>query len=286
MPAHAPWLSRIALLAAIALVAGGISLTAADKPTSKALLDSASAYVVTFVQRFANVVSEEIYVQKWSTDGGVLLSQRKLRSDLLLSRPLSSTPYFAFREVMEVDGKAMSETESRLVNLLAKPTQNAIEEAAKITLESARYNLGNLQRTVNQPFFGLILLQESYQKRFTYSVDKVERDLGDEVWIMQFKESGRPTFVRGSGGKDLPIRGRFWIDAGSGLVLRTEVLMEDQQQKSEITTNFRMNDRFKVAVPVEMKEQYSLKGNQGRITATATYQNFRQFEIETVEAPK
>jgi hypothetical protein len=277
---------RIVLLAAAALAAAGVSLAAANKPTSNALLDVAAAYVASFVQRFANVVSEEIYVQKWSTDGGVLLSQRQLRSDLLLTRPTTASPYYAFREVMEVDGKTISESESRLVRLFAKPSPNAVQEAEAITLESARYNLGNLQRTVNQPFFGLVLLQASYQKRFTYVVDKVERDLGEDVWIMQFKESQRPTFVRGSAGKDLPVRGRFWIAAGSGQVLRTELLMEDNQQKCEITTTFRMNDRFQVAVPVEMKEQYSLKGNRGRIQATATYQNFRQFEIETIEAPK
>ena len=165
---------RIALLAATALAAAGVSLAAADKPSQKALLDAAAAYVATFVQRFSNVVAEEIYVQKWSTDGGVLLSQRQLRSDLLLTRPTTATPYYAFREVMEVDGKTMSESESRLVRLFAKPSPNAIEEAEAITLESARYNLGNLQRTVNQPFFGLILLQASYQKRFTHSVDKID----------------------------------------------------------------------------------------------------------------
>ena len=286
MPAQAPIVQRVTLLAVTALAAAGVSLVAADKPASTALLDVAAAYVATFVQRFANVISEEIYLQKWSTDGGVLLSQRQLRSDLLLTRPPTSTPYYAFREVMEVDGKTMNESESRLVRLFAKPSPNAIEEAEAITLESARYNLGNLQRTVNQPFFGLILLQASYRKRFTYSVDKVDRDFGEDVWIMQFKESQRPTFVRGSAGKDLPLRGRVGIAAGSGRVLRTALVLEDNQQKCEITTTFRMNDRFQVAVPVEMKEQYSLKGNRGRISATATYQNFRQFEIETVEAPK
>ena len=285
MPVQAPH-TRAVLLAVTALAAAGVSLAAADKPASQTLLDAAAAYVSTFVQRFANVVSEEIYVQKWSTDGGVLLSQRQLRSDLLLTRPAAATVYYTFREVMEVDGKTMSESESRLVQLFAKPSPNAIQDAEAITLESARYNLGNLQRTVNQPFFGLILLQPGYQKRFQYSVDKVEREFGEDVWIMQFKESQRPTFVRGSGGKDLPVRGRFWIAAGSGQVLKTELLMEDNQQKSEIVTTFRMNERFQVAVPVEMKEQYSLKGNRGRINATATYQNFRQFEIETVEAPK
>jgi hypothetical protein len=281
------------LLAAVSarLITGGLAvllaaatLTAADKPTSKALLDVASTYLFDFVERFSNVVAEEKYVQTWSTNSGVMMARRELRSDFLLTKPKNASAWMTFRDVFEVDGASVRDQEERLVELFLKPSPKAAEEISVIAIESARYNIGNLQRTINQPLFGLILLQRSNQNRFTYSVDKNDKDVGRNVWIMQYKESARPTYVRGSSDKDLPARGRVWIDSVNGHVMKTELLLEDNFQKAELTSTFRPDERFGISVPTEMKEQYSIKGNGGKIQGVATYQRFRRFEIRLDES--
>jgi hypothetical protein len=257
---------------------------AADKPTYKALLDLASTYLFDFVERFSNVVAEEKYVQTWSTNSGVLMARRELRSDFLLTKPKNAGAWMTFRDVFEVDGAPVRDQEERLVELFLKPSPKAAEEISVIATESARYNLGNIQRTINQPLFGLILLQRTNQSRFTYSVDKNDKDVGRDVWIVQFKESARPTYVRGSSGKDLPSRGRVWIDSVNGHIMKTELLLEDNFQKAELTSTFRPDERFGISVPTEMKEQYSLKGNGGKIQGVATYQRFRRFEVRLDES--
>jgi hypothetical protein len=269
---------------ALGVLLAATTLAAADKPTSKALLDLASTYLFDFVERFSNVVAEEKYVQTWSTNSGVMMAKRELRSDFLLTKPKNASAWMTFRDVFEVDGAAVRDQEERLVELFLKPSPKAAEEISVIAIESARYNIGNIQRTINQPLFGLILLQRSNQSRFTYSVDKNDKDVGRNVWIVQYKESARPTYVRGSSGKDLPARGRVWIDSVNGHIVKTELLLEDNFQKAELTSTFRPDDRFGISVPTEMKEQYSIKGNGGKIQGIATYQRFRQFEISLDES--
>jgi hypothetical protein len=141
-----------------------------------------------------------------------------------------------------------------------------------------------VQRTINQPLFTMIFLQPSYNAKFVYSVDKIdEQGIGANTWILQFKEIARPTVVRGTGNKDLPAKGRFWIDAQTGRVARTEIQLEDNLQSAQLTTTFGPDERFPIDVPKEMKEQYSVKGNGGHVTGVATYGRFRQFEITTTE---
>jgi hypothetical protein len=269
---------------AVAVLLAATTVAAADKPTSKGLLDLASTYLFDFVERFSNVVAEEKYVQTWSTNSGVMMARRELRSDFLLTKPKNAAAWMTFRDVFEVDGAAVRDQEERLVELFLKPSPKAAEEISVIAVESARYNIGNIQRTINQPLFGLILLQRSNQNRFTYSVDKNDKDVGRNVWIVQYKESARPTYVRGSSGKDLPARGRVWIDSVNGHVMKTELLLEDNFQKAELTSTFRPDERFGISVPTEMKEQYSIKGNGGKIQGVATYQRFRRFEVRLDES--
>jgi hypothetical protein len=281
------WLRRAAFASACAVA---ISLTTTDrlsaadtKPTSKVLLDLAARYVSTFVQRFTNVVAEETYVQDWKTNAGVLLVHRELKGDFLLTRPTPTAPWLAFRDVFEVDGASVRDHDDRLMELFLKPSAKAMEEAATIAVESARYNVSNVQRTINQPLFTMIFLQPSYNAKFAYSVDKIDKAIGANTWILQFKEVARPTVVRGTGNKDLPAKGRFWIDAETGRVARTEIQLEDNLQSAQLTTSFAPDERFQIDVPKEMKEQYAVKGNGGHVTGVATYGHFRQFEITTTE---
>ena len=141
-----------------------------------------------------------------------------------------------------------------------------------------------MQRTVNQPLFVFIFLQPDYQTRFSYSLDRLDRSSGPNVWIVEYRETSRPTVIRGTGDKDLPARGRFWIDRTTGRIVRTELSLEDNLQTAQISTIFRHDDAFQIAVPVEMEEQYSVRGSAGKVSARATYPRFFRFEVRTQES--
>jgi hypothetical protein len=270
-------------LAAAALITTRGLVAAETKPTSKTLLDAASHYVATFVERFTNVVAEEHYIQDWKTNAGVLLVHRELKGDFLLTRPAPAAPWLAFRDVFEVDGEKVRDHDDRLTALFLKPAATAMEEVQAIALESARYNVSNVSRTINQPLFTMIFLQPGYHAKFAYSVEKLDKSVGPDVWILQYKETARPTIVRGTMNRDLPAKGRFWIDAQTGRVAKTEIQLEDNLQSAQLTTTFAADDRFQIDVPQEMREQYAVKGNGGKVTGVATYGRFRQFEITTTE---
>ncbi len=71
---------------------------------------------------------------------------------------------------------------------------------------------------------------------------------------------------------DLPARGRVWIDETGGRVLQTELVLSDSDI---VVTSFRVDDRFQIAVPVELRESYWFAGQD--VTGVARYDGFRRF---------
>ena len=106
------------------------------------------------------------------------------------------------------------------------------------------------------------------------------------MWIVEYKETARPTLIRGTKDRDLPARGRVWIDATTGGILRTELDLEDNLQSAHIVALFRSDDHLRINVPEEMEEQYSVKGLAGKVSGLATYGGFREFAITTEGALK
>src|SRR6185503_13846800 len=123
----------------------------------------------------------------------------------------------------EVDGQKVRDREGRLAKLFLQKSTTAMDQASQITLESARYNLGAMQRTVNQPILSLVFLQPDMQSRFRFSLGKRDLAAGENVWIVEFKEVGRPTLVRGARDGDVPATGRYWIDVDTGRVVKTDL---------------------------------------------------------------
>jgi hypothetical protein len=244
----------------------------------------AGRYVNTFITRFSNVVAEETYLQESTTGstsrGGL---RRELKSDFLLVLPPDSGLWIPFRDVFEVDGRPVRDREERLTKILLEPTASALDRANRIAQESARYNLdSNVKRTVNNPLLALAFLQADSQPRFRYTLDRRDPAEGAAVWILEFREQQRPTFVKGAFDKDLPVRGRCWIDEASGRVIRTEIVLEDPSVGARITTDFRQDERFRIDVPVRMTESYKLTTGR-EVTGVATYGRFRRFDVSTNE---
>ena len=209
-----------------------------------------------------------------------------MKSDFLLVK-IGPAEWLPFRDVYEVDGQKVRDREGRLAKLFLQGSATSMEQARQISLESARYNLGAMQRTINTPILSLLYLQLDVQSGFRFTVGKRDLDAGENVWIVDYKETARPTLVRGARDLDIPSSGRFWIDAESGRVVKTELSLDTPGIRARLTTTFRRDDKFQIDVPFEMSERYSL--DRGTVTATATYGRFRRFDVtsdETFQPPK
>jgi formylglycine-generating enzyme required for sulfatase activity len=284
-----------------------VLLLAAPQPPAKAdlegVLNRAGWYLDYFVDEFENVVAEENYIQDSSqllpttspASGGrgaiapppsaaemLRARHRDLRSDFLLVKSPDTQALVPFRDVIQVDGIVVRDREARLAKLFLTESADAMNRAERIQQEGARYNLGNMRSTLGNPVLALGVLQQSYQARFHFTLAKEDRTFGPAVAVVDYKEVGSPAMIRGEAGRDLPAHGRLWIDSATGRVLKTELQVEQPAVRATITTTFQAEDKSGIAVPQEMREQYTFP-NGNRVNTVANYGRFRRFDVSAAE---
>src|SRR4030095_1630624 len=197
--------------------------SAEQEPSLNDALRHAATYVANFQRQLSTIVAEETYVQEIKHQqtalGNPILLPRRLRSDLMLVRPEHSERYVEFRDVFEVDGSGVRDRDDRLTRLVNDPRGGA--QLSAIIRESARYNIGNIERNVNTPLLPLQFLDAAHQPRFTFKRelrsgpvlrDSSSRVIADaplfkvntETWVIAYQERRKNTMVRTPMGDDLP----------------------------------------------------------------------------------
>jgi hypothetical protein len=171
-----------------------------------------------------------------------------------------------------VDGRQVRDSESRLVELLTAPADEARAFAARFVAENSRYSLEGWP-VINDPLIALSLLQDEYRHRFAFSLDGGNSER--EVAVIRFREQTRPTLLKTPRG-DVVLQGRFWIARQTGQISQTELAMG---RNATITTTFAYDEGLQMHVPQEMRELYPTRFATGR----ARYSNFRTFQIQTDE---
>ena len=211
---------------------------------------------------------------------------RRLVSDFMLVRLKEDEPWTPFRDVITVDGKPVRDRDARLERLFLQANAEAVRNAARISDEGARYNLGRLRRTVNVPVLALEFLRPRNAARCRFQEPRRERIDGEDAWKIEFKEQDNgTTLVRdGRNDQNVPAAGTFWIRASDGAVMRTIVRIGNAITNSEIDVRYCGAAPLPVLVPCRMAEKYYNRGEQ--ITGVATYSNVRQFTVTTSESIK
>jgi hypothetical protein len=279
----------IAAIASTSVLAGPRAQS--SEPSLATVLDRAAAYVARFQQRLSRVVAEEHYVQDWrSTREGDTrrLAHRELRSDLILMQVGGDTSWTEFRDVFEVDGRAIRPRDGRLEDLLQHATDLA--QASTIVAEGARFNIGDVERNVNTPLFSLRFLERGNQRRFKFTRasdstrtsepsgpapdDRVFR-VSTEVWVIAYREAQTPTLIRTAQRKNQPATGRFWIEPASGRVLVSELTVGDRNMRATIDVSFQSEPLLDMLVPVAMRERYEARRSKTVLDGRATYGRFR-----------
>jgi hypothetical protein len=256
-----------------------------QRPVSPALaevLARSGAYVLTFEKAFSNVVCEELYEQRMMPTGPGqrrFALDRTLRSDFTVVQVPGGTEWLPFRDVFEVDGRAVRDRDDRLSRLFLAPSAETLQRARAIVGESNRYNIGGLNRTINVPVLAFEVLRPEAQPRFQFTAAKRERGDPPAVEVVAFRETARPSFVKGPNGGDMPSTGRLWIDRATGTVRKTELVIDTMVVRAEITATFGDHPGFDVAVPLEMDEEYTDRGKPV-VTGRAVYSKFRTFGVD------
>ena len=278
-----------AVILCIVFVAPLLAARAADEPSLKLALQRSAAYAADYHQRFTALVAEERYVQRTEferppiADGNLPVRQeRLLRSDYFILRDFGeSGSWLGVREVLEVDGEPVTVDRERLQALLEDTTRPLASRVRALADLQAKYNLGEVYRTINVPTLPLEFLLPDRQPRFHFKHAGQTVFHDRPVWIVSFNERDRPTIIRTPQGQDIPSSGSFWIDGDTGAVLRSELRTGEipgRPLRTIILVSYSHNARFDMLLPDDMNELY-LTGRT-HIEGHAVYSNYRRWEAE------
>jgi hypothetical protein len=307
---------RPIVLVCVVITLAAANQAAAQKPALAAVLERAGVYVTAFERQLSGIVAEERYVQEvltFSTRRGcrgnatyasVLECQgqlvnpvrTELRSDLLLVRPAGAASWAEFRDVFEADGRPVRDRTERLTRLFLEDAPEGRKQIGRILDESSRFNIGEIARNINTPLFALQILEPANRPRFKFkrsSSRALATFTGDttptaafrvsvDVWIVEYEEARAGTIIKTAGLKDLPARGRFWIEPDSGRILMSELIARDRGLRGTIDVSYQSEPLLGCLVPIEMREDYQDRRG-AHITAHATYGRFRQFQVKVDE---
>ena len=268
-----------------------------------AVLARAATYLDRYAEQMTGVVVEESYVQdvfvvnrfgyRIAVPKGP--SHRTLKSDLLLVRPVGSDNWLQFRDVFEVDGRPVRDRNDRLVKLFLEPSKSTQAQTDKIVKESARYNIGEVERTINLPVLAMTFLARRTQPGFEFNFGGFASPPElpkqpvfippPDTTVIGFTETQVRSFITSPQGKNLKSRGRFWISLPTGRVMMSELVVDDFTLRATIHVAYAVRPGLDVPVPVEMHEVYFNQVNNSRVQGHATYaKNFRRFDVRTDEA--
>ena len=285
---------RFGCVAIAALALLGARPAPPPEPTLDTVLRRAAAYVEEFHRKLSRLVAEERYTQTCETissgrrGGATERDERVLLSDLLLLKPAGADDWLQYRDVFEVDGRPVRERGARLPTLLADRSASAAAQVERIRRDSARYNIGSIERDVNVPVLAMRFLSADNQSRFKFKrvTDKTTATAHlapDEagvfrvttaMWAIDYEEVRRPTLIRTLAKQDLPAHGRFWIDPDTGRVLITELRAGNRHVRGAISVSYQSEPVLNLLVPVEMREEYFDRSG-AHVTGVATYGHFR-----------
>lgn len=278
-----------------------------QEPSLATVLTQATDYVDRLHRELTGVVMEERYEQRArepsSNDrqmrrlpgihlGPVRERRVTLLSDYLLVQPQGSESHYGFRDVFAVNGRAVRDRQERLTELFLNRSASVDRRIDGIVADSARHNIGDIDRNINTPTMALLFLSTEYKHRFEFRrgtdtttslrIDEPARGFG--LWVVDYEETGPTAVIRGRDDQRLPVRGRYWIEPATGRVFLSELVLDADSIEALITVRYEANDTLGHFVPVEMRERYRNLLSGSRVEGTATYTRIRRFQVLVEES--
>lgn len=273
---------------AVMIIAGPAGPLAAA-PSLREVMGRVADYAAACGEALSEVIADEDFAQELVLRDGTVVERRRLESEIAFVALDDSREWLAFRSVLRVDGTPVGDASRRLERLFRDTPRSALAQARAISAESARYNLGPVQRNFNVPTTVLQFVLARHQDRFRFRKASEERVAGELVWVVDFREQDRSTFVRTPEGRAAPSQGRLWIVPEAGRIVRSRLIVE-ADVRAEIEVDWSLDRRLTLWVPAEMRESYrgsrpsSEQARNGAIEdvrGVATYSNYRRFEVDS-----
>jgi hypothetical protein len=281
------------------------------------VLTRCGEYVKGYGGQVSSLVAREHYRQEWSPEADLRIMKVTLTSEFALVRAGGAVEEWAgFRDVVEVNGKPVHDRNDRLQRLFVEGPPNVLEEARRIADEGARFNLGPVTRNFNVPTTAMFFLHPANQGRFRWQkTGEASAPDGTKLWELTFQEQSKPTVIRSSKGKNVPAKGRVWVNPLDGCVVQTEMLISGfvrdvEESDAVINVKYAIDPALEIWLPARMNEEYkllrhsqSLMSTRGsrptgldvelgagatmtRITGVAEYEGYRQFQTTVKVVPK
>ena len=257
--------------------------TNAQEPSLADVMRRAHEFVVEYEDDLSMVVAEEHYQQQVLNQDGDVEERRVLVSDYRVTQLLPHEFWFGVRDVFEVDGRVVRERRTRPLRALRlSPGEDASERFRRIAEENARFNIGDVTRTFNEPTFVLSFIHPGNRDRMHFVELGTERVGELLAWVVGYREvfTDGSSFIETQDGDSLLARGRFWIDPTNGRVVRSELITGDArvERTARITVDYRSFPALDLWLPAQMREVYETTNatrDSTTITGTATYSNYR-----------
>ena len=260
------------------LLGVAVGVDAQAKLSLETVLDRFRDYLTVYFQTYSATVASERYTQRASS------RTLTLDSEFAMVRVPGRETWVGFRDVLRSNGNEVASRSGRLAELFANPTAQTLDLASKIAQESARFNIGNVRRTVNNPGVVLEVLAPRHHERFRFSRSGEERVGALHAWVIDIVEHARPTIIRSSIGDDEPIEGKLWIEPAKGTLLRASIRIRISNFPTEslhLDVTFSEDPKLQMWVPARMRETHELGIGRFQQTGDAVYSNYRQFGVQT-----
>jgi len=280
------------LVIAAMLIAAGATLAATPQPTGQnqldmstsALVAKAVAYVEEYQRTFSFLVADEEYRQRLITIGGEDTSElpaeeRHITGELFMTYLPVDRAWIAVRDVMEVDGTPVTDREDLRQLLQAGDVASVV---GRLTDHNARFNIGSVARTFNEPTLPLLIFGERRVDNFRFERGRVDEWPDATLVTLTFEERRRPTLVRNARGAPVYSKGEIMLEAGTGRVRRTTFELRDGGITARQATTYRHEPKLGLWVPATFTERYEADKESGEreiIVVEATYSNYRRFEV-------
>jgi hypothetical protein len=280
-------------MAGSALIAALLGMTCIAWPRAHAderalsvkdVMRRVAVYVSAYGEKASILVGTERYSQQ--TDGNAADAQRSrvTVAEFAIVNVETIQGWLGFRDVVEVDGRSLPDREDRLVRLLTS-SGGRYDEAGRLTAESARFNIGRVERNFNVPTTVLFYFSRDRQERFKFSAKRVQ---ADGTWEIAFRETQHPTLIRTPEGKSVPSDGSIWVDPADGTIVRTLLKVggmgigapKGVRGAGTIDVTYSHVAALDMWLPESMVEQFEIKERDRweTITGRAAYTNYRQFQ--------
>jgi hypothetical protein len=265
---------------------------AGDVSDFEGIVSRATAYVAEYESSLQSVIADERYFQEMTPQSRSyyagrrnVVARRWLHSQFLIVQVPTSDEWLGFRDVLSVDDRPVPDHSASLQELidLGSGTDDAWR---RVFRDGARYNIGDVMRTVNVPTFALVVLRASNRSRFRFTAGDRARVSDVDTLAIEFEEVGRPTMIRTTTGGDLPARGAVWVQPDAAAVVQTDLQTHDAEHdlRSRIKVRYRRDAALGLWVPRDMDERYDLGPKAGalqqQINCLATYTRFRRVSVD------